>query len=217
MAKTQFQQEPMAIVGFACRLPGGNNSEHKLWSFLEKGGIAPNAVPPSRFNFSGHWDGSHKPGTMRPAGGMFLSDDIDLARFDAGFFEVSGADATAMDPNQRQMLEVVYEALENAGIPLEQLDGAPVACFVGSYATDYLDMMQRDAEDRAPGFSSARAASSWLTASATSSTSKAPASPSTRPVPVAWWGWTSAAGRSKRARSTWPSSPRATSTLTRTI
>lgn len=83
---------------------------------------------------------------------MFLSDDVDLARFDSGFFEVSGADATAMDPNQRQMLEVVYEGLENAGIPLEQLDGAPVACYVGSYSTDYLDMMQRDAEDRPPGF-----------------------------------------------------------------
>ncbi|KAK3328393.1 hypothetical protein B0T19DRAFT_357739 [Cercophora scortea] len=152
MAKAQFHQEPMAIVGFACRLPGGNNSPHKLWTFLEKGGIAPNTVPKSRFNFSGHWDGSHKPGTMRPAGGMFLSDDIDLARFDAGFFEVSGADATAMDPNQRQMLEVVYEGLENAGITLEQLDGKPVACFVGSYSTDYLDMLQRDAEDRAPGF-----------------------------------------------------------------
>ncbi|CAJ2514330.1 Uu.00g024490.m01.CDS01 [Anthostomella pinea] len=152
MAKTQFQQEPMAIIGFACRLPGGNNSPQKLWSFLEDGGIAPNTVPPSRFNFAGHWDGSHKPGTMRPAGGMFLSDTVDLARFDAGFFEVSGADATAMDPNQRQMLEVVYEGLENAGIPLEKLNGEPVACYVGSYATDYLDMMQRDAEDRAPGF-----------------------------------------------------------------
>lgn len=152
MARTKFQQEPIAVIGFACRLPGGNNSPHQLWSFLEDGGIASNKVPPSRFNYSGHWDGSHKPGTMRPAGGMFLSEDVDLARFDAGFFEVSGADATAMDPNQRQMLEVVYEGLENAGIPLEKLDGAPVACYVGSYATDYLDMMQRDAEDRAPGF-----------------------------------------------------------------
>ncbi|KAK1988407.1 hypothetical protein LZ30DRAFT_766139 [Colletotrichum cereale] len=151
-AKPKFQQEPMAIVGVACRLPGGNNSPQKLWSFLENGGIAPNTVPPSRFNFSGHWDGSQKPGTMRPAGGMFLSDDVDLSRFDAGFFGVSGADAIAMDPNQRQMLEVVYEGLENAGISLEKVDGEPVACFVGSYSTDYLDMLQRDAEDRAPGF-----------------------------------------------------------------
>ncbi|PQE19486.1 Lovastatin diketide synthase protein [Rutstroemia sp. NJR-2017a WRK4] len=147
MAKTNFQQEPVAIIGFACRLPGGNHSPQKLWDFLERGEIASNKVPPTRFNIDGHYDGSHKPGTMRPKGGMFLG-DIDLADFDAGFFEISGTEAIAMDPNQRQMLEVVFEGLENAGIPLEKLDGAPVACFVGSYASDYGDMQNRDAEDR---------------------------------------------------------------------
>jgi len=101
---------------------------------LERGEIAPNSVPKTRFNIDGHYDGSHKPGTMRPKGGMFIG-DVDLADFDAAFFEISGTEAIAMDPNQRQMLEVVYEGLENAGIPLEKLDGAPVACFVGSYAS----------------------------------------------------------------------------------
>ena len=65
---------------------------------------------------------------------MFIG-DIDLADFDASFFEIGGTEAIAMDPNQRQMLEVVVEALENAGLTLEQLDGAPVACFVGSYSS----------------------------------------------------------------------------------
>ena len=65
---------------------------------------------------------------------MFLG-GLDLASFDPGFFELSGLEAIAMDPNQRQMLEVVVEGLENAGIPLERLNGAPVACFVGSYAS----------------------------------------------------------------------------------
>lgn len=141
------QQEPVAIVGFACRLPGGNNSPQKLWDFLERGEVASSAVPKSRFNFEGHFDGSHKPKTMRQAGGMFLS-DTDPADFDAGFFEVGGAEAVAMDPNQRQMLEVVFEGLENAGIPLEKLDNQPVGCFVGSYAADYADMQNRDPEDR---------------------------------------------------------------------
>lgn len=71
---------------------------------------------------------------MRPCGGMFL-EDIDPADFDASFFEISRSEAISMDPNQRQMLEVVFEGLENAGIPLESLDGAPVGCFVGSYAS----------------------------------------------------------------------------------
>lgn len=78
---------------------------------------------------------------------MFIS-DVDPAEFDAGFFEVGGAEAIAMDPNQRQMLEVVFEGLENAGIPLERLDNQPVGCFVGSYAADYADMQSRDPEDR---------------------------------------------------------------------
>jgi len=69
---------------------------------------------------------------MRPPGGMFLG-DVDLANFDAAFFEISGTEVVAMDLNQRQMLEVVYEGLENAGISLEKLDGALVTCFVGSY------------------------------------------------------------------------------------
>lgn len=81
---------------------------------------------------------------------MFL-DDIDLADFDAGFFGLGHAEATAMDPAQRQMLEVVYEALENSGIPLERIDGQRVGCYVGSYASDYGDMASRDPEDRPAG------------------------------------------------------------------
>ncbi|KAK0625506.1 hypothetical protein B0T17DRAFT_578452 [Bombardia bombarda] len=142
-----YTQDPVAIIGFACRLPGGNNTPHKLWDFISEGKVASNAVPASRFNIAGHYDGSHKPGTMRPLGGMFL-DDVDLADFDASFFEISGTEAVAMDPNQRQMLEVVYEGLENAGISLEQINGKPVACFVGAYSSDYGDMQNRDPEDR---------------------------------------------------------------------
>lgn len=127
-------QEPIAIIGLSCRLPGGNSNPRKLWDFLERGGIASNKVPENRFNINAHWDGSHKPRTMRPLGGMFL-EDVDPADFDASFFEISKTDAIAMDPNQRQMLEVVFEALENSGLPLEKLDGAPVGCFVGSFAS----------------------------------------------------------------------------------
>ena len=134
MTRKQFQQDPVAVVGFACRLPGGNHSPHKLWDFLERGGIASNQVPKSRFSIEGHYDGSGKPGTMRPKGGMFIG-DVDLADFDASFFEVGGTEAIAMDPNQRQMLEVVFEGLENAGIPLKKIDGASVACYVGSFAS----------------------------------------------------------------------------------
>lgn len=142
-------QEPLAVVGLACRLPGGNSSPGKLWDFLEEGKVASNEVPPSRFNFASHWDGSHKPGTMRPKGGMFLSEqDVDLATFDASFFEIAGTEAIATDPNQRQMLEIVYEGLESAGLSMESLNGESAACFVSSFAVDYLDNHQRDPEER---------------------------------------------------------------------
>ncbi|KAA8565524.1 hypothetical protein EYC84_009381 [Monilinia fructicola] len=147
----QYSQEPVAIVGFACRLPGGNTNPKKLWEFLKRGDIAANKVPKSRFNIEGHWDGSQKPRTMRSCGGMFL-EDIDPADFDASFFEISRVEAISMDPNQRQILEVVFEGLENAGIPLESIDGAPIGCFVGSYLSDYADMQNRDPEDRSAGF-----------------------------------------------------------------
>ncbi|PLB47777.1 polyketide synthase 2 [Aspergillus steynii IBT 23096] len=141
-------QEPIAIVGLACRLPGGINNTNQLWEFLEKGDIASREVPDSRFTCETHYDGSLKPGTMRPPGGMFLR-DVDPADFDASFFEISGADAVSMDPNQRQMMEVVYEGLENSGLTLERLDGASVACFVASFATDYAEIQNRDPLDRA--------------------------------------------------------------------
>ena len=141
--KAKHVQEPIAVIGMGCRLPGDSNSPHALWEFLERGGIAPNEAPDSRFDLNTHHDGSKKPKTMRSPGGMFL-ENIDPRDFDAGFFEVPRLDATAMDPQQRQLLEVVYECLENAGISLESLSGERVGCFVGSYAVGKYHAMQSD-------------------------------------------------------------------------
>lgn len=145
-----FIQEPIAVVGMACRLPGHSTTPNKFWDFLERGGIAANDTPSTRFKLSTHHDGSKKPKTMRTPGGMFI-EEADPRDFDAGFFGISGADAAAMDPQQRQLMEVVYECLENSGVPLEKLYGAQVACHVGSYAVDYDSIQARDPEDRAPG------------------------------------------------------------------
>jgi acyl transferase domain-containing protein len=145
----KYVQEPIAVVGIGCRLPGNSNSPKALWEFLERGGIAENRPPETRFNIDTHHDGSKKPNTMRSPGGMFL-ESIDPKKFDAAFFGISKGDAIAMDPQQRQLLEVVYECLENAGIPLEKVDGEAIGCFVGSYAVDYADMQARDPDDRVP-------------------------------------------------------------------
>ncbi|KAH8646008.1 polyketide synthase [Tricladium varicosporioides] len=148
-SKSEFLQEPVAVIGLACRLPGNCNSPTAFWDFLERGGVARNEAPATRFNLKTHHDDYRKPKTMRSPGGMFL-ENIDPQDFDAQFFRISGVDAIAMDPQQRQLLEVVYECLENAGIPLEAVDGEQIGCFVGSFAVDYGDMQNRDPEDRPP-------------------------------------------------------------------
>ena len=131
--KRKYVQEPVAVIGMACRLPGDSNSPAALWDFLERGGSADNEAPETRFNLKTHHDGSKKPKTMRSPGGMFL-EKINPRVFDAPFFGISRTDAIAMDPQQRQLLEVVYECIENAGLRMDDLDGARFGCFVGSYA-----------------------------------------------------------------------------------
>ena len=135
--KRKHVQDPIAVVGMGCRLPGHSNSPHALWEFLRIGGVARNEAPESRFNLDGHHDGSKKPKTMRSPGGMYL-EEIDPQRFDAQFFEIPRMDAIAMDPQQRQLLEVVYECLENAGITMQAISGTSMGCFVGSYAVGTL-------------------------------------------------------------------------------
>ena len=131
--KPIYTQDPIAVVGLANRLPGHSNNPTKLWEFLLRGGVAKNDPPTSRFGLTGHYDGSHKPHTIKTPGAMFL-EDHDPADFDPAFFKTTVADAISMDPQQRMLLEVVYEALENAGISLSQINGEAFGCFVGSYA-----------------------------------------------------------------------------------
>jgi acyl transferase domain-containing protein len=142
-------QDPVAVVGMACRLPDQCHTPYEFWKFLEAGKVAINTPPSTRFSMDNHYDGSLKSRTMASPGGMFLQ-AVDPRDVDAQFFHLSGTEATSMDPQQRQLLEVVYEGLENAGVTLEQLDGAKVGCFVSSFAVDYGDMQARDPENRAP-------------------------------------------------------------------
>ncbi|GFF95380.1 hypothetical protein CNMCM8927_008449 [Aspergillus lentulus] len=147
-SSSPYIQEPMAVVSMACRLPDTCHTPRAFWQFLEQGRIAINTPPGTRYSLNTHYDGSLKPQTMASPGGMFLQ-DVDPRDIDAQFFHLSGIEATSMDPQQRQLLEVVYEGLENAGVTLEQLNGASVGCFVSSFASDYGDMQARDPENRA--------------------------------------------------------------------
>lgn len=71
---------------------------------------------------------------------MFI--DVDPKDIDAGFFGLSQVDAISMDPQQRQLLEVVYEGLENAGLSLEEVKSKLFGCFVGSYASGMFNLVE---------------------------------------------------------------------------
>ncbi|KAI1212630.1 reducing type I polyketide synthase [Annulohypoxylon truncatum] len=139
--------EPIAIIGIACRLPGHCNTAKQFWDFMMKEGVAKNDTPETRFRLAGHYDGTQKPYTMKTPGGMFM-EDVDPADFDAQFFNVNHAEASSMDPQQRNLLEVTYECLENSGIPIEKLSGQRVGCVIGTNSSDYYDMALRDPENR---------------------------------------------------------------------
>jgi acyl transferase domain-containing protein len=126
-------QTPIAIVGMGCRLPGHSNSPHALWELLQRGGVAKNEPPSSRFSLAGHYDKANpgRPRTMKSPGGMFI-EDVDPALFDGQFFNISRTECIAMDPQQRQMLEVAYECLENSGTPIETLNGTNTGVVVGT-------------------------------------------------------------------------------------
>jgi hypothetical protein len=124
-------QVPVAVIGMACRLPGHSNSPTALWDFLQRGGIAENKPPASRFNLEGHHDKHRRPRTMKTPGGMFM-EDVKPDVFDGQFFNVNRTDCIAMDPQQRILLEIAYECLENAGVSLEEASGKAIGCLVGT-------------------------------------------------------------------------------------
>ncbi|NUS05245.1 MAG: type I polyketide synthase, partial [Nonomuraea sp.] len=113
--------EPIAIVGMACRFPGGVRSPDDLWRLVAGGGSGITAAPEGR-----GWEESWPGGYLE-----------DAADFDAGFFEISPREALAMDPQHRLLLEIAWEAIESAGIPADALRGTSTGVYVGMMAGDY--------------------------------------------------------------------------------
>jgi polyketide synthase 7 len=131
--------EPIAIIGMACRYPGGVQTPEQLWSLVWTGTDAVTGFPADR-----GWDiGSiYGPGAgpARPAQGGFVDN---VAGFDAGFFGITPRQALIQDPRQRLLLEISWEAFERAGVVPASLRGAEVGVFVGASGQDYLAHMQQ--------------------------------------------------------------------------
>ncbi|TPX24000.1 putative Hybrid PKS-NRPS biosynthetic cluster [Coccidioides immitis] len=136
-------EEPIAVIGSACRFPGSLNTPSKFWDFLRKPHDLLTNIPSERFNPDGfyHPNGMHH-GTSNVKQSYLLQEDHCF--FDAGFFNIKPVEAHSIDPQQRLLLETVYESLEAAGLSIEGLSGSQTGVYVGLMCEDYIDHLQRD-------------------------------------------------------------------------
>lgn len=140
---TQSNHQPLAIVGMGLRYPGDVTSSAEFWDMLMERRCASTKYQSDRFNIDAHYHPDiTRMDSLSANGGHFISGD--LGAFDASFFSLPAAEAEGMDPQQRIVLETTYQALENAGITLEQIAGSRTCVFSGCSANDYATFYSKD-------------------------------------------------------------------------
>lgn len=141
------QHEPIAVIGMGCRLPGGVRTPEQFWAALSAGDELLEEVPADRWsNDTYHDSNADAQGKICTRRGGFIRDPD---CFDAGLFRISPREAASMDPQQRILLEVAWEALEHAGIAPDLLYGSDAGVFMGLSALDYLSLMTRELDEAA--------------------------------------------------------------------
>ena len=138
---TGVDREQIAVIGMSCRFPGENDSPESLWQFLLNAQDGIGKIPADRWDNESYYNPDPNViGTINTRYGGFLNQ---ISLFDADFFNVSPREAVSMDPQQRIVLEVSWEALESAGIPADSLKGSSTGVFMGVTSTDYFHLQQK--------------------------------------------------------------------------
>ncbi|WP_246844565.1 polyketide synthase, partial [Hydrocoleum sp. CS-953] len=128
--------EPIAIIGTGCRFPGGAETPESYWEFLRESRDGRVEIPKERWNNDLYYNPDPEaPGQIYVRHGYFLQQSVD--KFDPAFFGISGAEAEKIDPSQRLLLEVTWEALENAGISPRSLKNTETGVYIGQCFNDY--------------------------------------------------------------------------------
>ena len=131
----KVKHEPIAIIGLGCRFPGGADDPDSFWQLLQEGKDGITEIPPDRWPHETFYDPDpDAPGKIVTRYGGFFEP---LHEFDASFFGISPREALSLDPQQRVLLEVSWEALEHAGLPPDQLEGSRTGVFIGICSNDY--------------------------------------------------------------------------------
>ncbi|KAI4086542.1 MAG: hypothetical protein LQ344_007466 [Seirophora lacunosa] len=139
-----YINEPIAVVGSGCRFPGGSSSPSKLWDLLQDPRDVQSKI--DRFSADNYYNkDGHYHGASNVLAAYLLSEDPKL--FDNQFFNIPLSEAEVIDPQQRLLMETVYESLEAAGISIGALSGSNTAVYVGAMCDDFMSIVYRDTEN----------------------------------------------------------------------
>ncbi|KAF3806818.1 Prosolanapyrone synthase [Colletotrichum gloeosporioides] len=141
--------EPVAIIGMGCRWPGGVHDTSQFWEFLRDKTNGWKEFDGPRFSTQGfHHPSPDRPGSISMKGAFLAKEDARL--FDHAFFGMTGLEVETMDPSQRKLLEVSYEAIENAGETWDSVSGSRTGVFVGNFCLDHWMIQSRDWDNPRP-------------------------------------------------------------------
>jgi acyl transferase domain-containing protein len=132
--------EPIAICGLAMRLPGGIRDAEAFWNLLYTGKDMRGPIPSDRYNVNGFNDALGKKGAIKAQHGYFVEED--LSCLDTSFFTMTKSELEKADPQQRQILEVTRECLENAGEV--NYRSKLIGCYVGTFGEDWLQSLSKE-------------------------------------------------------------------------